>query len=653
MDRQGGSVQVSAVRQRLSRLRPFASVRQHWTLGIVLLVGLAHGLIFVFLAPPWQHYDEPGHFEYAWMIANRPSLPVHGEYDQALRREVAASMVEHGFFKDLDYQPNLLAMDRPVWIGISQVGELPAYYWIVALPLRLARGTDITFQLYLGRLVSLVLYLITLAAAYALLAELQPPGSPLVWIVPLAMALLPGFTDLMTAVNSDVGATAFFSLFLWISVRMARNGFTWLRLVALAALAALCWWTKNTVGVALALAGLPLLFALLRAGRRRLAWGLLAAVVLAGTLAAFNWGDAALWSRQTYQGSPTRVSTSLAPTGSHAFQLVATPADPNPEVIQVLPRDAVQQLQGKTVTLGAWIWSDSPGKVQTPLLVQEGQPASSVVTVSSQPAFYTLEVAIGPQVNRMAVALTGSLEQGQAQRKTYYSGVVILAGQHSAASPPRFADPGANRVQWDGRTFSNPLRNSTAANTWPMVRPWLDKAVAHFFPGRASLILSALLDPASASWYYQTVVKNMLYTFWARFGWSQVPLLGDASYPFLGAVSAAGLVGAVVFLARRRKSLPWEIALILGAALAAVWGPAFMRGISSLVGPVFIPAARYAYPAIIPTVLLLVLGWREIFQWAESRANLPGRVKYWAFFLFFAGLDILAWVSVSRFYSGG
>lgn len=648
----GGSMLLGAMHEARSRLLAIGSVKEHWVLGLVLLVGLIHGLIYILMVPPWQHYDEPGHFEYAWMIANRPKLPVRGEYDQAMRREVAASMVEHGFFKDLDYRPNLLRMDGPVWIGISQVGELPVYYWLVALPLRLVRGTDITFQLYVARLVSLGLYLVTLAAAYALLSEIQPPGSPLIWIVPLAMALLPGFTDLMTAVNSDVGATAFFSLFLWMSVRMARGGFRWLRLAALAAAAVLCLETKNTVGVALALAGLPLVFALLPGPRRRLAWGLLLAGALVGALVSFNWGDAALWSRQTYQNSPTRVSAPEAPLGRYAFQLTATSQDPNPQIIQVLPRDAVQQLSGKTVTLGAWIWSDSPGQVQTPILVQEGQPASRVVAVSSQPAFYALEVAIGPQANRLAVALSGSMGPDETQRKTYYSGVVILPGQHSTGSPPRFDDAGAARGTWDGRAFTNPIRNAAAAGAWLGVRPWLDKIVARFFPGRASLILSALLDPASASWYYQTVTKNMLYTFWARFGWSQVPLLWDWAYPFLGVVSGIGLAGAGVFLARRRKSLPWETVLILAAALAAVWGPAFMRGISSLVGPVFIPAARYAYPAIIPTVLLLALGWQEVFSLFESRAGAPGKLKYWAFFVFFAGLDILAWVSVSRFFYG-
>ena len=182
---------------------------------LILLAGLIHGLLYVFLLPPWQHYDEPGHFEVAWLIANKPGLLSAGEYDQGMRREVAASMVEHGFFKDLNIQPNLLDQNTPIWIGISQTDNPPIYYCIASLPLRLVPTSDIVFQLYLCRLVSLLLYLLTLLAACGAVSELTRPGNPARWLVPAMLVLLPGFTELMTAVNSDVGAVAFFSLFLW------------------------------------------------------------------------------------------------------------------------------------------------------------------------------------------------------------------------------------------------------------------------------------------------------------------------------------------------------------------------------------------------------------------------------------------------------
>ncbi|HEY80691.1 MAG TPA: hypothetical protein G4O05_06380, partial [Caldilineae bacterium] len=52
--------------------------------GLILLLALLNGLLYLFLVPPWQHYDEPGHFEYAWLIADRGRLPQAGDYDPAM-----------------------------------------------------------------------------------------------------------------------------------------------------------------------------------------------------------------------------------------------------------------------------------------------------------------------------------------------------------------------------------------------------------------------------------------------------------------------------------------------------------------------------------------------------------------------------------------
>ena len=44
-------------------------------LGLILLLALFHGLIYVFLIPPWQHYDEPNHFEVVWLTRHLDHLP--------------------------------------------------------------------------------------------------------------------------------------------------------------------------------------------------------------------------------------------------------------------------------------------------------------------------------------------------------------------------------------------------------------------------------------------------------------------------------------------------------------------------------------------------------------------------------------------------
>ena len=153
---------------RIFKAQQSRLTKEHQVLGLMLLLGLFIGLTFIYVVPPWQHYDEPTQFEFAWLIANRSGLPARGDYDQSMRREVAASMIEHDFFRDLGFKPNLLSMTKPIWIGISQAGSRPLYYWLASLPLRTIQTADTTFQLYVLRFTSLLLYLTTIVAAYGI-----------------------------------------------------------------------------------------------------------------------------------------------------------------------------------------------------------------------------------------------------------------------------------------------------------------------------------------------------------------------------------------------------------------------------------------------------------------------------------------------------
>jgi hypothetical protein len=100
--------------------------KEHWLMAIVILLGVINGLIYVFIYPPWQHYEEPSHFEYAWLIASRLSLPKYPAYDQSERRLIAASMVRHNFFKDLGFLPDLDSyLDRDQCDGVPAAFSYP------------------------------------------------------------------------------------------------------------------------------------------------------------------------------------------------------------------------------------------------------------------------------------------------------------------------------------------------------------------------------------------------------------------------------------------------------------------------------------------------------------------------------------------------
>lgn len=614
--------------------------RDKWRSRLILLLALLNGLLYLFFVPPWQHYDEPGHFDYAWLIASRGVLPQAGDYDPTMRREVAASMIEHGFFHGMDFMPNLLAQAEPVWIGPTQVGnDPPFYYLMVALPLRLIRFADVTFQLYVARTVSLLLYVLSVWLAGRSMAELVGESHVLRWAVPGMMALLPAYTDLMTAVNNDVGAVGTFSLFLWGAVRMVARGFSWPRLVWVAAAAALCVWTKNTVAVAVLLAPLAVALSVFRGPRQWLAWLAFAAVGVALLMAAFGWGDAAMWYRRSDQEIPTRQKRAESPLGEAALAVEMAPQEPGRSLMQPLLQADVEALRGQAVTLGAWIWASGPVRVRSPILDDGHQAIWEPIEVGPTPTFYALRATIAAEAKEVRIILSPQVDRTVAQTVTvWYDGLVLAEGARPLDQVPLFDDPAGREGVWGGELFVNHIRNGSAEVAWPRVRGWVEKG-SRDLPLHLPVSLPYLVglwDWAYTGRAYKAALVNMFRSFWARFGWNHVGLASEW-YTFLAGWTAIGIASAGVSMARARRAYPspTQRALpFLGLAGAMVWGICLLR--TDYFQP-FIPGARYAYPAIVPTALALMGGW---LAWA------PRRARRWTAVGLLCGMALLDGVSL-------
>ena len=278
------------------------------SLCLVICVGFIHGLVYVFLVPPWQHNDEPNHFEYAWLAAHRSSLPISTDFDPVLSRTVMTSMVKNHFFDGMVYFPDLSSSQPIRIIGYSQLSDPPLYYLIASIPLRLIHlihpNGSIETQLFIARLASLGFLLVVLLATWGLVRELTVAASPLRWLTPLTLALWPGFIDMMSAVTNIAGAVAFFSLFTWFCARLIRRGLNWLDGSTGILCAAACVWTLPMGFFAVPLFGLALLFAIFRNHWRPVAWGVVFLGACAFFLALLTWGDADLWYRETWQVEP-------------------------------------------------------------------------------------------------------------------------------------------------------------------------------------------------------------------------------------------------------------------------------------------------------------------------------------------------------------
>jgi hypothetical protein len=608
----------------------------------VLAAGLLHGLLYVFVVPPWQHYEEPAHFEYAWMIFTRRSIPGFGTFDNDIRRLIAESMIAHDFYRGMDYVPDLTRTDQPIDIGLGQADTAPLFHIVMTVPLGLFAPAGVEAQLYAARLTSLALFLLTLWVAYRLVGELTPAGHPLRWLVPAGMALLPALVDIMTAVNDDVGAVAVFSAFLWAGTRLLMRGVSTPRVAALLSFAALCAVAKTTTLIALALAPLAIVLAVWR--RWRWTWGAVGAFVCAaGFLAVFGWGEAAGWYPRGRVGDPARAAIP-SPVGRHALTL----AKPGLELWQPIPSPDLAALRGQTVTLGAWVWASVPGSVVLPMVGDGQHWLSQSAVVGTQPGFYRFETVVPAAWTKAYVRLVGvPMGDGPGRVAVYYDGLTLLAGSWPTETP-LFYDANAAAGEWAGRPFANAVRNASAEASTLRLRSWVSRAfqaITGDYLAPATL-LAAFLDWRPQRWLYAATTSWLFSSFWARFGWAHVSVPAGW-YLYAAGLTVAGLLGAIVALGRAVpcQSVSWRRALLwLAAAALLSWGTVFLRGLFTVLDAVvLLPVARYAFPVIIPTLLVLMAGWLQ--GLGRARAS-------WILAAFLV-LDAVSLLSIYRFYQGG
>lgn len=241
-----------------------------WLAPLVLL----HSLIYVFLVPPWQHYDEPGHFLYAaYIVRGGISAPDN----LAIAREVADSMYRHAFWPP-GVLPDLLS-PRPPGLPTDQRHHPPLYYIVMASVIGPLRYLPVETQLYAGRIVSALLMTLTVLAIWRTAQTIIPDEPQMALVLAAMAALIPAFVDLMSAFNSDVlmnfaAAAAFLGMAI-----LLRDGWrpTGLALALLGATVAIL--TKRTALPIVAPLGLALLWV---AYRRPIRWWVYALAASAG-----------------------------------------------------------------------------------------------------------------------------------------------------------------------------------------------------------------------------------------------------------------------------------------------------------------------------------------------------------------------------------
>lgn len=290
-----------------------------------LLVAVAVlGTTWALVVPPWQAPDEPNHFAYAQVLAERFALPGEtGRRPHSTAQDEASDVVNSDqVAAELRVKPEwsraawerwqeraerLPASARRDGGGANSAGPNPPLYYLAeAVPYRLAASRDPLTQLTLMRLGSVLCLLVTVAGAWLLAGEVVGRSRPLQLVAASVAGLTPMLTFISSSVNPDALVIAEWTLALWLGARVIRHGATLRASLALGLCLGLALITKGTSLALVPAALLALGLGLRRAGppRGRLLAGAGALALAIGPLLVWT-----LISRSQHRAAFSQVTT--------------------------------------------------------------------------------------------------------------------------------------------------------------------------------------------------------------------------------------------------------------------------------------------------------------------------------------------------------
>ncbi len=631
---------------------------EHLQMWLITLLALFQAVLFLIIVPPWQHYDEPAHFRFAWS-------QVHLEADEEDRfftpldpsmiRETLASMVEHEFYAKLP-APNFLRTYGIDTLGHSQSGEFPLYYDMLYWPLDSLRFTDITTQLVASRAVTALFYLAFTWACIGIMRCLSPPGHELRWLVPTCVVLVAPLTDIFTAVNNDAAAIAGFTLFLWGGVHALSHRMTWLHLLWLFAAMAFTIVVKQALIFSAVLLPLILLMGLWR--NQQWAWHWLWLIAVTGVavvaILALRLESAAYWTTRWPAEDQNRVENSRAVHGDHVMAALVN----YESLYQRLPSKWIKSRPEHLLNFGAWVWADEP--VTVPVLgfafvatdanfmfteilrAPEGTEESEIGT---EPQFVVRQFWVPKEAEILYIFLWPyTLVQQETPNHVYYDGVVLMEGVVDLEQTPTYVDGDSRYVRWGDRESRNLARNASGETYWPNFHRQYDGRVEEIAGWSMTSVLHRILDlqwSGEILWLKQP--KFMLFNLFNRLAWGGVNLPGALWGHVTLILVALGIAGcgwrarALLLHGRPPESVPNSALpyIFLCLSLALIWLGADLWIVQFMwMDNLHLSDIRYTYPSIVITVGFMVMGIRKLGQAQPKLARLMPWIQIGVFLAF-------------------
>jgi hypothetical protein len=223
---------LSPQEQALSNLR---------ALPVLLsIITIALGLVYLAVIPPWGGPDEPRHYEYVRLLYEKGRLVSWSDADKRIMSEIVHSMDAVGYWEwgVSEWKPDGASplpndFNKIYPQNAHQLHQPPLAYLAYLIPLELTRASSITAQLYAMRLLSILLNVAVVLAAYYAGRELFRHDPTMALALPVFVMLLPQHLFLHSTVMNDHLVEAALAWMFVILVRVFRLGLSLPRVLGL------------------------------------------------------------------------------------------------------------------------------------------------------------------------------------------------------------------------------------------------------------------------------------------------------------------------------------------------------------------------------------------------------------------------------------
>jgi 4-amino-4-deoxy-L-arabinose transferase-like glycosyltransferase len=266
-----------------------ASERREWLLILLLLlIMLLKGVLWSIAFPLWQGPDEEDHYNVIQFIGELGRLPDAGDTylidEIALSRELADvgrlpyAPEQRQAFSDTAVGPGedaIAALDAGLRssFDLGMVGKLnkatPLYYIMASIPYRLFSGQTLLARAQTQRLFSLAMSAGIVVAAYLISRQLFPHRPALRLTIPILVAFQPMLSQMTAVVTVDGFFFLIYSILIFLSIRVFRDGLDWKLGAALAVVFSIGFLTKPTINGYAPLIALLVLYDFWRGKQRR------------------------------------------------------------------------------------------------------------------------------------------------------------------------------------------------------------------------------------------------------------------------------------------------------------------------------------------------------------------------------------------------